>query len=614
MANDGPRPTGSPVLLDLRNLPPDPAPEFLREVLRGNVKFVQTTAQPRVPPNMGAYLSWRDAFGEQFPAQRLIEAFQACSWRAVLLRVSLLGAVLANRSFDGGPDPERIIRAPLKRYERDLNPVWARIAEYVAANPGRPLAHEQVVYLLAAMAIVYGRDEGPEPSPEHFAVMFLAGNDHLSNWSEADSRQLTDEEKLTAEFVHVARFNTYPDALRDLVRVSLLYSRAPPQGPLSAPPIWSEVQSRAFGSTFEAFFSTFIMPLHFETQRWGSEEGDRLVAPVIEPTRWYANTAVSPAVGKAFIDALTTTREAAQAEFRTRMLDGIPHAPTLFIRKPFVRIDEQRVLAASPWAVREQLKGGLYTSFSRVVNAQYDKEVWPSAFGHLFELYCRHVAQLAAKSPTFRGELVLSEAPGSPDEIEDVVIVEDSGCVLGSAKSRLVSEQVARQARSRTALLDWYDGFLFAERRGRYQPGAFRLLDRKVEEIRAGKHPQIRADAVIAPVLITFDDLADNPMLARWIAERCRAEGLLRQPNVMPAALAPVDEFEVLMGFAARGDSVIDLLTRFTGDREAHSNLNNFLYTVRQGKSVRLPELEETFHRITDETKRRLFPKSPQPG
>jgi hypothetical protein len=61
-------------------------------------------------------------------------------------------------------------------------------------------------------------------------------------------------------------------------------------------------------------------------------------------------------------------------------------------------------------------------------------------------------------------------------------------------------------------------------------------------------------------------------MLARWIAERCRLEGLLRQPNVLPVALAPVDEFEVLMGFAARGDSVIDLLTRFTGDCEAHSN------------------------------------------
>lgn len=103
-------------------------------------------------------------------------------------------------------------------------------------------------------------------------------------------------------------------------------------------------------------------------------------------------------------------------------------------------------------------------------------------------------------------------------------------------------------------------------------------------------------------------------MLARWIAERCRAGGLLRQPNVLPVSVAPVDEFEVLMGFAARGDSLIDLLTRFTSDRDAHSNLNNFLYAVRQGKRVRLPELEETFHRITEETKRRLFPKSPQPG
>lgn len=171
---------------------------------------------------MEAYLSWREAFGEQFPARRFIEAFEACSWRAVLLRISLLGAILANRAGDEGrPLAERIIRDPLKRYQRNLNPVWARIAEYVAENPSRRLAHEQVVYLLAVMAVLYGREEGPEPSPEHFAVMFLCGNDHLSNWSHPDSRELTDDEKLTAEFVHVTRFNTYPDPLRDLVRVGM---------------------------------------------------------------------------------------------------------------------------------------------------------------------------------------------------------------------------------------------------------------------------------------------------------------------------------------------------------------------------------------------------------
>lgn len=600
------------MLLDLGNLPSDPAPEFLKEVLRGNVRYVGPAARPRVPPNMGAYLSWKEAFGKRFPARRFIEAFEACSWRAVLLRVTLLGAVLSNRAGEkGGPLADRILREPLERYRRDLNPIWARIAEYVAENPKRFLAHEQVVYLLAAMAILYGRQEGPEPSPEHFAVMFLCGNDYLSNWSEPDSRVLTVEEKLTADLIHVARFNTYPDALRDLVRVNLLYSRAPPQGPLSEATRWSQVQAKAFGSSFEDFFATFIIPLQFETQRWGSEGSDGFVAPVIEPTRWYTNTTVNQDVGNAFVAALTATREDAQAEFRKRMVDGIPHAPTLFIRKPFIRIDDERVVAASPWAVREQLKGGVYTALSRVVNEEYDKEVWPSAFGHLFELYCRHVAQLAARSAGFRGELVLSKALGSPDEIEDVVIIEGAGCVLGSAKSRLVKEQVARQARSRSDLLDWYDAFLFAPRKGRYQPGALRLLDRKVTEVRAGKHSRIPALAVIAPVLITFDDLADNPMLARRIAQRCQAEGVLCQPNVLPVVLAPVDEYEVLMGLAAKGHSVIDLLTRFTGGRNDHLNLNNFLHSVRRGDSVRFAELEAEFLRVTEATKRRLF-RGPQ--
>jgi len=609
MADASSRPPSSPVVLDLQNLPPDPAPEFLREVLRGNVSFVQRPAQPTVPRNIAAYLSWREAFGERFSAQRFIGAFRACSWRSVLFRVSLLGSVLANRPVAGGPDPERIIREPLEQYRRHVNPLWARIAEYVSVNSGRPLVHEQAMYLLAAMAILYGRDEGPEPAPEHFAVMLLAANDYLSNWSEPESRELTDEEKLAAQFVHLGRFNRYPDPVRDLVRVSLLYSRPPPQGPLSAASVWSKVQTTGFGSSFDEFFSTFVMPLNFEMQRWGTLQGDDYVTPVIEPARWYSNTAVDATVGKAFVDALTVTRETAQVELGARVLDGVPHAPTLFIRKPFVQIDDHRVVAVSPWAVREQLKGGLYTSFSRVVNAEYDKEVWPSAFGQLFELYVRDVAQLARRSAHFRGELVLSEAPGSPDEIEDVVIVEQTGCVLGSAKSKLVREDVARQARSRTALLDWYDDFFFAERKGRYQPGALRLLDRKIEEVRGGQHKQIPAHTLIAPVLITFDGLGDNPMLARWIAKRCHEEGLWAQPNVLPVVLAPVDEFEVLMGLAAKGTSVIDLLTRFSREREAHTNLNNFLHTVRSRENVRLVDLEQRFEAIAEETKRRLFTK-----
>lgn len=552
--------------------------------------------------------------GQPFPSHRLIEAFQAYSWRDVLLRVSLLAAVLANKSADdAGPGAEQIVRAPLEAYRNNVNPIWARIAEYVHDNPRRPVAHEQVIYLLAAMAILYGRDEGPEPAPEHFAVLFLAANDYLSNWAEDDSRTLTRDEELTAELVHVARFNTYSDALRDLVRVNLMFSRTPPQGPLSARDVWSQIQTEAFGSSFDEFFHTFIMPLHFEMQRWGSQDGDRWVTPVIEPARRYASTAVDPAAGKAFLDALTTTREAAKAQIQVTVA-GIPHAPTLFIRKPFVRVDAERVVAVSPWSVREQLKGGLYTSFSRVVNAHYDKEVWPSAFGHLFELHCRYIAEIASNSSAFRGQLILSEAPGSPDEIEDVVILEGSGCVLGSAKSRLVTEQVARQARSRTALLDWYDEFLFGDEKGRYQAGALRLLDRKVRDIRAGRYSQIAADTVIAPMLITFDDLADNPMLARRIAKCCRDRNVLRQPNVLPVVLAPVDEYEVLMSLAARGRSVLELLSRFTADREGQPNLNGFLHAVRGGEKVRLAELDEAFHRITDETKRHLFPKPPQAG
>jgi hypothetical protein len=604
-------PPHAPVRLDLTHLPNDPSPEFLRELLRGNVTFVGEAKRVTAPPNMGSYLSWRELFGQPVTPEVFAQAFQVCSWKAVVQRAALLGAVLANRAGDQSP-LDRVVREPLRRHRQGVNPVWAQIAEYVGDNPKRPLAHEQVVYLLVGMAILYGSEEGPDPSPEHVALMLLWGNDYLSNWSEADARDISQEETLAAEFVHVGRFNTYPDPLRDLVRVSAIYSRQPPQGPLSEKAEWSRVQANAFGSDFQDFFSVFLLPLLFETQRWGTESNGQWIAPVIEPARWYANTKVSEPVGKEFIAARTTTRQEARAEIGARMLNGVPHAPTVFIRKPFLQLDADRVIAVTPWVVREQLKGGAYTAFSRVVNAAHDKEVWPSAFGHLFELYCRAVAQMAATSASFKGRLILSAAPGSPDEIEDVVLVEPAGCLLGSVKSRLVKEDVARQARSRTALLDWYDSFLFAQPKGRYQAGALRLLDRTITEIRAGKIGAIEATTTIAPVLITFDDMADNPMLSIWIAKRCRQEGLFQQANVVSPALAPVDEFEVLMTLAAAGDSVIALLDAFARNRASHSNLNNFLHAARGGERSRLPALEEEFERLAERAKRSLF-KSTKP-
>lgn len=599
-----------PVVLDLRDLPRTPAPDFLRQLLGGNVALVHTPAQPKVPPNISAYLTWREAFGMPLPPQKLVDAFKTWSWRAVLLRVSVFGAVLASRHADAEPDPELLIRAPLKTYLESVDPQWARIAEYIARHPGRRLLHEQVIYLIAAMAVLYGKEVGPEPLPEHFAGIVLAANDYLSDWAEADSRKLTDEEALAADLAHVARFNTYPDPVRDLVRVNLLYSRAPLQGPLAVAPVWSRIQMAALGCAFEEFFLTCVMPLQFEAQRWGAKNGDEYAVPIIEPETWYSETAIGAEVGKSLVDTLAITREAAQAELQARTAEGIPHAPTLFIRKPFVKLDDRRVVAVSPWAVREQLKGGLYMMFSRMVNAEFDKEVWPSTFGNLFELYCREVALLARRSEEFCGDLVLSEAPGSPDEIEDIVIVERTACVLGSVKSKLVREDVARQARSRTALLDWYDEFFFARKKGRYQEGALRLLDRKIEGVRSGKHTRIAADAPIAPLLITFDDLADNLMLTRWIAKRCREEGLLAQAKVLPVVLAPVDEFEVLMGLAANGESIFELLSRFTGYREQYSNLNNYFHKVRNGETMRLAELEDRFHAIAEEAKRRLFSKT----
>jgi hypothetical protein len=476
-------------------------------------------------------------------------------------------------------------------------------------------AHEEALTFLAHIAIVYGGDGDDAPAPGELAMWLLCANDYLDHWMEPDARHLSRTEELIAEIAHVLRFNNDPDRFSMIARTYHLLSTQPHRGPLSDPNLWRTLQHEAFGCEFREYFESFVAPLSLMSLNWGADAGANAI-PVVSRQNLLSQTKIGADTASRLLDSFGATREELREVIKKRMReDGLPQAPTALYHHPLVQMDGDRFVVPIPWALDTQLRSGMWARLlGAAKNIQGDDvgaQIWNSTFGDAFEEWCRKVASTAFSEAKARGKLILPSSPGAPDEIEDVVVVDQTTAILFSAKSRFVAESVARHARSRTTLIDWYEKFFFADAVGSHRAGAVRLLSRRIDRVRSGEfEATIPRTTRLLPVLLTYDSLCEDVMLYRWIEARCRELGLLQQWKVAPLTIARVDEFERLMGFCAKGGRVVPLL-RQRENRWRHRRLDQMLAeTIPADLPVRLPAITEQFNAVLSGLGLRLFGKS----
>ena len=177
--------------------------------------------------------------------------------------------------------------------------------------------------------------------------------------------------------------------------------------------------------------------------------------------------------------------------------------------------------------------------------------------------------------------------------------VEDAGVTMFSVKARLVREDIARHAISRSKLLDWYEQFFFKEKTAKYRVGVIAQLSARIDMVRAAKfEPRVRRDARIFPVLVTYDNLCDNMMLSAWLKDRCKTHGLLQQTDVAPLTIAVIDDYERLLAAPFQKKSVAEILASRSSPRLKNERLEVVLY----GHEVepRLPGTDAEYHELTD--------------
>ncbi|MEQ9652702.1 MAG: hypothetical protein RLO52_44755 [Sandaracinaceae bacterium] len=551
--------------------------------------------------------------GDTLPPDDLQRRFARRGWRPVFWALSRIASWICN---DGGRESQKLQqlrRALIDELSRGTR-LERAFSQQVSSSAAFPPAHESAIYFLQSLALMYGSsDDHAVMSDGELAFLLIAANDYVFGWREADERELARTERLVAECGRTMLYNRRRDPVAGFVRGASILEMLPRRTPRwQTDAAWTALQQRAFGTSLAEYVESFSGPLVITSEGWESDalhDGTR--GPVLDTQAWTELCPLPEENVQAYWDSLITNRDDARDLLLEAAIghDGLPIGATVFFRTPFVRFDERRAVPASPWVVRDHLRFGLW-NLMRVAAAEEEgrrhSKDWTPAFGDLVEQWCQRIAKLASESPRFVGQ-VIADHPDA-DEIEDVVVVQNRRVALFSVKGGVVREDLLRGAGCRSRVVDFYDRFFFAERTKKYRGGAVRLLEEKVTKIRSGAYePRVDRHARIYTVIVTYDDLGtDTPGGYDYLQRRANSLGLLQAARVAPVVSMPVDSFETLLGYCAKGGRLFDVLRQKGTGRWATGSLENLLHEISGSSRHQLPQVDAEFEARTHRSQDRL--------
>jgi hypothetical protein len=551
--------------------PEDPGPV---QIGKGNILAVMSRRRSvgtRPPASMGLLHPYDDGetiFGVVPVADFLIARVRSYSWREAFFHLAQLSATVA-RHGKSSEIVRRLTVDPLARLTGDAS------AASIIANARRVvterrndvvLAHEEAISFLQHLVLLEGGDEeGENPGDSEISLWLAGAGSHLGKWKYEEPGASAREE-LIASLAHNLRFNNRPDPARLLVRARRMFSRPPDAGSLATAESWEQLAEEAFGSTYEEFFESCLGPAFLLSRLWGDADG-KWSRPLLDLATLLKETKLSRGSFVGFLDKISADRDTHREAIRERVrADGLPHAPTSLLYRPFLRNGDV-FIGASPWAVDQQLRGGVWSLFLEAAKRLPKKkgaDEWFRAFGNILEHWCRRIATEASTSARFSATVHMPAKPGDESEIEDVVLIEDGAAVLFSVKGRMMRAEAGREAVSVATTMKWYEDFFFEEKGDDYRGGAIQLLQKRIRRIRAGEFESegVACTVELWPIVVTYDALGETPLLYRWLEEQCKSRGLLQDAGVRSVTLARVDEFEDLMSRVAAGRSLVRLLRR----------------------------------------------------
>lgn len=400
-----------------------------------------------------AYLCASEFLGQAIPPETLCAYVRNFGRTPSFALLSGVAAMVASRGVKSAK--VRALTIGALEQTKTVNPIGISVAEFVRANTGASIAHEQLLLWLQALVLLECPDTTVEPAFEDLAWLMMMANDHL----EIDRPSETSTDSLDialASYAHISRFNAGGDLIADLTRACDLMRTRPQYGPLASVEAWEELQRDAFfGLTFDEYFAEALAPLVIVSSLWGVPVGQSGTDfPCINREQWIAGTNADPKVVASLFDSVTVTVESAIDQLkRERGSRPLPTTPRLFMHKPLVRMNDGMHIAASTRAIAQQARLGLWARCRDAADARHGNLSWHRAFGQSFDLWSRSAARSAATTQAFGATVVARDEIGK-GEVSDVVIhsATQDKAVLISAKARVIRADLLDDTVSRDGL------------------------------------------------------------------------------------------------------------------------------------------------------------------
>jgi hypothetical protein len=223
--------------------------------------------------SVGRFADAQTVFGRRMPPHELIDRIKTFDWRDSFFRLAHIAASLArDKSGPLSPQLQRWARVSISQLTGSDQSLISHARTWAASGDPSVVVHEEAIDFVQHLVLLYGLEEGDTPANPELALWLLGASDSLGAWENPDGRSLSSTEKLIAEQVRVARFNTSEDSMNLVVRIRDLFAKRPFAGKLSDQAVWEQVQQKAFGCSFVEHFETRVMPLFAETFQWGESE------------------------------------------------------------------------------------------------------------------------------------------------------------------------------------------------------------------------------------------------------------------------------------------------------------------------------------------------------
>ena len=531
------------------------------------------------------------------PVSEICRVFGGLSAMETLSTLTKIAGDLANAP-DGvlGAESKAWTNELLTTRRDSLDPLERAVSRAVARLPSdKAIAHAQAVFTLQVLALAAGTTEGRRPSDGQLAFWMLAINDHIPEWMDEQPGALSQTEDVLASLMSTSVFNQSDDPIRLLVRNVEIMGGTPACGPINSAD-WGRVQARAFGCAFDEYAEIFLVPMYLLARQWSVKN-----PPVVFREPWIrGEPRTADLYRRWFSEAALPVERAAAVFAADRLPCGLFGLPAAFFRTPFIDTGD-KLLGLSPWHVRDHAVLGTWAKLNAAckdVLQTTSIQQFSSTFGYLFELWCARLAREARDEGEMPDRLLVPEHPGADDEIEDVVFLDGDRVALLSAKASLIPEANLKTARSPGDVIKWLRRFFFedvksAKDKG-HRGGAVLLLNRKIDEIRAGKYEArgISRDAIVLPGIVCFDHISDcGGILYKWLGQECARLGVLSgRAGVRPLTIVHADEYEALLSLGGSGLGVCNLLAEKSSDTRSWGPLDQFLYD----KAADKPELRRS--------------------